>query len=214
MTQSAAPLLARSLKVQQTENAELRRRNAELLRRSAELEAARAAAVNERDTAIAGLQSELQSARQLLANTGAGLAAYRSRMADELKAYRSQRAWTAMLAIRKAYTLLTREGKPAFGKWLLRLPFTGPGPLEPYELPFPDVAENVPAALLQRPAAAEAPAIPRQRKYDLIVLAIIDFDFRFQRPQQIAAQFARDGHRVFWISPTRFLPLTLSRSAG
>ena len=40
----------------------------------------------------------------------------------------------------------------------------------------------------------------------MVILAIIDFDFRFQRPQQIASEFARQGHRVFWISPTRFLP--------
>src|SRR4029079_8909568 len=38
-----------------------------------------------------------------------------------------------------------------------------------------------------------------------------DFDFRFQRPQQIAAEFARRGHRVFWISPTRFLPASSTK---
>lgn len=195
MAQSAAPLLARSLKVQQTESAELRRK-------VAALEADRAVAVSERDNA----RTELQSARKLLADGAAGLAAYRSRMAVDLKAYRAQRAWTVMLAIRKAYTLLTRDGALAFGKWLMGLPFAGLGPLAPYELPFPDVAENVPPALLERLPKHGAPAIGRQQKYDLIVLAIIDFDFRFQRPQQIAAQFARDGHRVFWISPTRFLP--------
>ncbi len=118
-----------------------------------------------------------------------------------------------MLAIRKAYSLLTREGKLAFGKWLLRLPFAGPGPLAPVRVgATPDVAENVPPALLQKSQPQGAPAIARQQKYDLIVLAIIDFDFRFQRPQQIAAQFARDGHRVFWVSPTRFLPPSSSES--
>jgi len=184
IARSAAPLLARALKVHQTANADL----------TARLQAANAAA------------AQLDDARKLLADSAAGLAVYRSRMADELKTYRSQRAWTAMLAIRKGYTLLTHEGKLAFGKWVLRLPFNGPGPLDPYELPFPDVAENVPPALLERPAGNRGPMVGRQRKYDLIVFAIIDFDFRFQRPQQIAAQFAREGHRVFWISPTRFLP--------
>ena len=195
MVQSAAPLLARSLKVQQIEILDLK--------------AQRTAALNERDIAMNERSialAELQTARNLLADGAAGLFAHRSRMASELKAYRAQRAWTVMLAIRKAYTLLTRDGKLAFGRWLLRLPFTGLGPLAPYELPFPDVAENLPRALLERPPVHEALTVPRQRKYDLIVLAIIDFDFRFQRPQQIAAQFARDGHRVFWISPTRFLP--------
>jgi GT2 family glycosyltransferase/SAM-dependent methyltransferase/glycosyltransferase involved in cell wall biosynthesis len=42
--------------------------------------------------------------------------------------------------------------------------------------------------------------------YDVIYLASIDWDFRYQRPQQVASQFARHGHRVFYISPARFLP--------
>src|SRR5258706_16109647 len=62
--------------------------------------------------------------------------------------------------------------------------------------------------------APPGPAVPQklsellpQRKYDVLIFAIFDFDFRFQRPQQIAAQFARLGHRVFWISPARWVPL-------
>lgn len=154
-------------------------------------------------------QAELRRASKLLADSATGLTAYRARLANDLAAYRSQKAWTVMLAIRKAYTLLVRSGwrgKLDFAKWVLRMPFAGLGPLEPHEPAFPDVAENVPAALLARQPAHTPPAIPRQHKYDVIVLAIIDFDFRFQRPQQIAAQFASNGHRVFWISPTRFLP--------
>jgi GT2 family glycosyltransferase/2-polyprenyl-3-methyl-5-hydroxy-6-metoxy-1,4-benzoquinol methylase/glycosyltransferase involved in cell wall biosynthesis len=49
-------------------------------------------------------------------------------------------------------------------------------------------------------------ADPKSRpKYDVIVLPVFDFEFRYQRPQQIAAGFARAGHRVYWVSPTRFL---------
>ena len=198
MAQSAAPLLARWLKVQQAEEEQSQ---AVRERLTSELETA---GQKLRQTA-----AELHTARNLLADTAAGLAVFRSRMADDLKAHRSQRAWTVMLAIRKAYTLLVRggwRGKLDFSKWVLRLPFAGPGPLEPHELAFPDVAGHVPAALLAPQAVSTLPAIPRQHKYDVIVLAIIDFDFRFQRPQQIAAQFARNGHRVFWVSPTRFLP--------
>jgi uncharacterized coiled-coil protein SlyX len=40
------------------------------------------------------------------------------------------------------------------------------------------------------------PALP-SGKPDVVVLSIIDWDFRFQRPQQLAAQFGRHGHRVF-----------------
>ncbi|HET7451739.1 MAG TPA: glycosyltransferase, partial [Thermoanaerobaculia bacterium] len=50
-----------------------------------------------------------------------------------------------------------------------------------------------------------SPARP-SGEYDLVVLSIIDWDFRFQRPQQIASQFARNGHRVFFLSTTRFVP--------
>ena len=41
--------------------------------------------------------------------------------------------------------------------------------------------------------------------YDVVVFSIIDWDFRFQRPQQLATQFGRHGHRVFYLSTTRFL---------
>jgi GT2 family glycosyltransferase/glycosyltransferase involved in cell wall biosynthesis len=48
------------------------------------------------------------------------------------------------------------------------------------------------------------PAVPTGR-YDTIVFSIIDWDFRFQRPQQLATQFGRHGHRVFYLSTTQFL---------
>ncbi len=65
MAQSAAPLLARTVKVQQTQSEELRRR-------VAEFEVQRTAAISERETALA----ELHGARQLLADSAAGLSAY------------------------------------------------------------------------------------------------------------------------------------------
>jgi len=34
---------------------------------------------------------------------------------------------------------------------------------------------------------------------DIIILPIINWDFRFQRPQQLASQFANLGHRVFYV---------------
>lgn len=37
------------------------------------------------------------------------------------------------------------------------------------------------------------------RRPDIIELAIIDFDFRHQRPQHLAQRLARKGHRVFYI---------------
>lgn len=38
------------------------------------------------------------------------------------------------------------------------------------------------------------------QKADIIILSVIDYDFRFQRPQQIAVRYAQNGHRVFYIN--------------
>ncbi|MBZ5535418.1 MAG: polysaccharide pyruvyl transferase family protein [Acidobacteriia bacterium] len=38
--------------------------------------------------------------------------------------------------------------------------------------------------------------------YDVICFPIIDWNFRFQRPQQLLTQFANNGHRIFYIRTT------------
>lgn len=48
------------------------------------------------------------------------------------------------------------------------------------------------------PVASEA-------RHDVICLPIIDWDFRFQRPQQLMSRFGAAGHRVFYLSQ-RFRP--------
>jgi GT2 family glycosyltransferase/glycosyltransferase involved in cell wall biosynthesis/SAM-dependent methyltransferase len=52
------------------------------------------------------------------------------------------------------------------------------------------------------------PGLPRvpSTRYDVVVFSIIDWDFRFQRPQQIATQLGRHGHRVFYLSTTSTIP--------
>jgi glycosyltransferase involved in cell wall biosynthesis len=44
-----------------------------------------------------------------------------------------------------------------------------------------------------------APAL--DGRYDVICLAICDWDARFQRPQQLMGRFAAAGHRVFFVRP-------------
>ncbi|HUF17879.1 MAG TPA: glycosyltransferase [Thermoanaerobaculia bacterium] len=48
---------------------------------------------------------------------------------------------------------------------------------------------------------------PPGDKYDIICFSIIDWEFRWQRPQQLMSQFAAHGHRVFYISIARMLPI-------
>lgn len=42
----------------------------------------------------------------------------------------------------------------------------------------------------------------RSDSYDLIWFPVIPWDYLFQRPQQLATQFARAGHRVFYLRTT------------
>lgn len=42
--------------------------------------------------------------------------------------------------------------------------------------------------------------------YDIVCFSIIDWEFRWQRPQQIMTEFAEQGHRVFFLRVTNFLP--------
>jgi len=166
------------------------------------------------------LAARLRQADEARAFVQGEIDLYRSRFQKELAAYRSQRAWKVMLVCRKAYTLYHRS-KVRFLGWAMGLPFVRTGPLEEHELSFPDIGNYIPATFrrswldldMLRPAArgvetasSDIETPPQRNLYDVVILAIIDFDFRFQRPQQIAAEFARKGHRVFWVSPTRFLP--------
>ena len=52
-------------------------------------------------------------------------------------------------------------------------------------------------------------AHPLPHSYDLICFPIIDWKFRFQRPQQLATQFAQAGHRCFYLA-TQFHSLSYS----
>jgi GT2 family glycosyltransferase/glycosyltransferase involved in cell wall biosynthesis len=132
-----------------------------------------------------------------------GISHYEAKLEHTLASYRQQRAWRLMIAIRKAYDLWARgglTGKLRAVPLLLTAPFRTNQHYPEQEIQLPDIRNYLPAE------AAKSPLAPLQRKYDVVILAIVDFDYRFQRPQQIAAQFAKNGHRVFWISPTRFVP--------
>ena len=67
------------------------------------------------------------------------------------------------------------------------------------------------AALLARQVAVArygqpAEASGRPTTYDIVCFSIIDWEFRWQRPQQLMAEFAAQGHRVFYLRTTDHLP--------
>jgi GT2 family glycosyltransferase/glycosyltransferase involved in cell wall biosynthesis len=57
-------------------------------------------------------------------------------------------------------------------------------------------------AILKQPLSPTA-----SRQPDIICFSIIDWSFRFQRPQQLMLQFAAHGHRVFHLNISEFLSI-------
>lgn len=47
-------------------------------------------------------------------------------------------------------------------------------------------------------------------KYDVIILSVIDFGFRYQRPQHFASMFVENGHRVFYINANFHQPKAIN----
>lgn len=47
-------------------------------------------------------------------------------------------------------------------------------------------------------------------KYDVIILSVIDYNFRHQRPQHFATRFAANGHRVFYVNANFIRPDSVS----
>ena len=141
---------------------------------------------------------------------------FNSQLETLLATYRSQRAWKVMLWLRKAYTLLFRKSKSAFLRFLAATPFSRGGPLETYEPEFPALDAYLPRdfrnPFTATPLSAEimdqvrlrrrSGAVPLATRYDIVLLPASHFDFRFHRSRQLAAHFARAGHRVFWICPS------------
>jgi GT2 family glycosyltransferase/SAM-dependent methyltransferase/glycosyltransferase involved in cell wall biosynthesis len=61
---------------------------------------------------------------------------------------------------------------------------------------------------LQTTAIVANETLPKQRRPDVVCFSIIDWSFRYQRPQQIMSQFAAQGHRVFYINLAHHLSIT------
>ena len=199
-TEQAESRLAGFDRENQSLRAHLREREAHLTNLNTRSEAALNAALDAHRAELA----------QVRAATLAEVDRFRSAFENELNAQRSQKAWQLMLLFRKAYTLLFRGPKTAFLGWAAGAAIGKWGSLQEFEPRFPDISTYLPDTLrfpanAPRPPAAPQRNPPQTNRYDILILAIIDFDFRFQRPQQIAAEMARRGHRVFWISPTRFV---------
>jgi GT2 family glycosyltransferase/glycosyltransferase involved in cell wall biosynthesis len=147
-----------------------------------------------------------------LAQAVHGLKSYEHLLDRELSELQSQRAWRIMLLIRKIYWDLTK-GSSRRKLDSLMLPFrskTIAEALNEFEPRLPQIRQFIPPQIwdFERDWSSlllsDSEILPHQtNKPDLIVLPIFDYEFRMQRPQHVASEFARAGHRVFWVSLTR-----------
>ena len=167
------------------------------------------------EQALAGAEERLRQAERVREQSAMGLESYRRELEAQLATYRGQRAWRVMLWLRKAYAARAEGGVRGLLGWLLSAGAGGPSGVEDEELHFPDAGDYV-AEGFDRPFVDEAVggalrAAAGDPAYDVLFLGPFAFDFRFQRPQQLAREFARQGRRVFWVSPGRRLPAAASR---
>jgi glycosyltransferase involved in cell wall biosynthesis/GT2 family glycosyltransferase len=58
----------------------------------------------------------------------------------------------------------------------------------------------------KHPAKELPSGVLKGNRFDIFFFPMIDFSFRYQRPQQLATFFAKEGHRVFYLNITQFLP--------
>jgi GT2 family glycosyltransferase/glycosyltransferase involved in cell wall biosynthesis len=80
-------------------------------------------------------------------------------------------------------------------RWLRRIPW-----MRAIKSRFVDPFLSTRHASSRRPSPGRDPFAPEaENRHDILCLPIIDWDFRFQRPQQLMTRFGAAGHRVFYV---------------
>ncbi|PYS36373.1 MAG: hypothetical protein DMF75_01075, partial [Acidobacteria bacterium] len=146
--------------------------------------------IAERDEIIIDRGETIESFQQRLSNSERKnllLSAELSAKTHELDGIKSSLGWR----------MLSRYGRIKYQRLLpvyraLKLPPYGERRIGPTA-----VDQN---GQIAQVTGADQVAIPLESNaFDLICFPIIDWDFRFQRPQQLMSRFAADGHRVFYL---------------
>jgi GT2 family glycosyltransferase len=143
------------------------------------------------NTMVAALTARLDEARR----DNAVLAFHNQRLGESarhLDRVLASRSWRWSRPLRAIAKLLsgrwTADDSRRLRQSLGKAPVAGEPSMPPVGTPTPVVG--------QFPRLAELPpALP-----DVFVWAVIDWHFRFQRPQHLATALARKGHRVFYVS--------------
>ncbi|WP_066297085.1 glycosyltransferase [Bacillus sp. FJAT-29937] len=129
---------------------------------------------------------------------------------------KNTKAWKIMCLLRRVNEQLIKGNyveKKKFGQWVINKtlkrtvakkdelnnysPIQIP-PITEYQLPNIEITESVKISSLSELDLNNFSKIPH--KIDIFRFPVIEWDFRWQRPQQISVQFEKNGHRVFYFS--------------
>ncbi|HEY3204021.1 MAG TPA: polysaccharide pyruvyl transferase family protein [Thermoanaerobaculia bacterium] len=169
-----------------TELEALREAHAELQTRAAELGTALIGA----DRRAAEAEKLLQAERESHLREKSLLERQAAEARQELNQFKTSRLWkTAHIywSARRGVSRAKTSAKGVARKLLGRPPSDWAGRNEAHE------------------AIKEAAPLAIENRHDVVCFPIIDWDFRFQRPQQLMKRYAEAGHRVFYIAQ-RFRP--------
>jgi GT2 family glycosyltransferase/glycosyltransferase involved in cell wall biosynthesis len=121
----------------------------------------------------------------------------------------------AMRRLAHGSRLCLKHLLPGRGQVRVPVPFM-PGKV-PSTRPGQDGSIYPGLTLLPRPRPKQLQVVLNQRvttepvcRHDVVCFSIIDWSFRYQRPQHIMSQFAERGHRVYYINLAQFLPASTS----
>lgn len=171
--------------------------------------------------------AEGRAALDGLQRAAAAVAAERDGARAELDRVYSSRLWrvgTAYWRLLRSLGLLRGAAPAPAARTEVQTPAVAPGPAPEAGLPVsaPLTAETAPEEVAPQPVPAEPPSASSEAApeppaaaeaaeqvlfadavpsaYDVVCFSIIEWGFRFQRPQQLLGQFAGHGHRVFYVS--------------
>ena len=210
--------LMRQLHAEQAENEKLQVRLAEAQREVTETKRKEQLTATQRED----LQSALARAQQNRADCSRELASVIG-LCNALVTTKAFKLVHLITRIRHQFFAGTRQQRKDFWKWVggrfrhqpdlnhgynpmfsiitplqqIRMCLTAELPVSRQEKTHLDVAVQQP---LRLPALTEQILQTPYNKPDIIMFSVIDYDFRFQRPQHFAKRFAENGHRVFYIN--------------
>jgi len=148
---------------------------------------------------ISLLQSQLNLTRELLSQRDLEVntiyVSKRYRAANKLAValwYIKHPGFVAAKIKINARQLLRRKLAPSTKQWIKKFILRQTLPTWQAPDPLSAPAEEITAIL---PTGVRLPT-----KYDILVFSVIDWDFRFQRPQQMSRILANQGHRIFYLS--------------